>query len=448
VRVTDLPQGEDPAIVTNGKPDGSIFGDYPTMAMAGLLPALFVDAPEHAFVIGYGTGVTVGELAALSSMREVTVAEISPGVIRAAPYFEKMNQHALTNGKTKVVVADAYRALLRSDQRYDVIASEPSNPWVAGVEMLFSQEFLRAAKDRLQPGGVYAQWFHSYENDTSVVDLVLRTYASVFDQVAVWYTLGPDLVLLGFKDPDVTRAIDVQRLVRRFHAPDVRAGFARAGVQSIPALLAHELLPIGLVNAAPLRGDVHTILHPILSHRAGRAFFRGQQSELPDMLTPDLLALGEQRAMLGRWIQGLGRPLTDEENAQMVGEACKTRPRLCGTLMGYWQTVLPDSTARAEKQAELVRMRPFRDHVSPLRLATFVLFFQGEAIGPPLTAQDSAALTNIWADYYHHGLGFWREVLPQIWDRCQDKANGACKRAKRRVERRVGPIAPAAPASP
>jgi spermidine synthase len=442
VRVTDLPQGADPAIVTNGKPDGSIFGDSPTRALAGLLPALFVDRPEHAFVIGYGTGVSAGEIAALDTLLEVTVAEISPGVIKAAPHFEKLNQHALTNGKTTVVVADAYRALLRSDRTYDIISSEPSNPWVAGVEMLFSQEFLRAAKDRLRPGGVYAQWFHSYENDANVVELVLRTYASVFDQVAVWYTLGPDLILLGFKDPDVARAIDVARLERRFHAPDVNAGLHRAGVTSFPALLAHELLPIGLVNAAHFPGDVHTILHPVLSYRAGRAFFRGLQSELPDTLTPELMKLGEERTLLGRWVQASGGKLGDVAYQQMVDEACKTRPRLCATLLAYWQTVSPNAPGIGEKQAALLGLTPFRAHVSPGRLGTLVSFFQDDASGPPLTPTEARQLSTVFADYYHHGLGFWRDVLPAIWGRCEDAKRGECARARKGVERRVGAIGP------
>src|SRR5690606_34905647 len=121
-------------------------------ALLALVPALLADKAERAFVIGYGAGVTVGELAALQSMREVVVAEISPAVMEAAPYFDDGNLHAATNPKTRVLVSDAYRALLRSEGPFDVIVSEPSNPWVTGVEMLFSREFLSAARAQLSPG--------------------------------------------------------------------------------------------------------------------------------------------------------------------------------------------------------------------------------------------------------------------------------------------------------
>ena len=136
------------------------------------------------------------------------MAEISHGVIEAAPLFDHGNLAASKNPKVSIRRGDAYRALLQSREVYDVIISEPSNPWVVGVEMLYSREFLEAARERLAPGGVYAQWFHSYESDDEVVALVLRTYASVFPNISVWYTYGADMLLLGFNRVD--RALDVE----------------------------------------------------------------------------------------------------------------------------------------------------------------------------------------------------------------------------------------------
>ena len=102
------------AIITNGKSDGSLGPDYPTMALAGLLPCLFTEQCRSAFVVGYGTGVTAGELAELDSIETVTVAEISRGVIKAARFFDHGNRQASRNPKVRIVRSDAYRALLRS----------------------------------------------------------------------------------------------------------------------------------------------------------------------------------------------------------------------------------------------------------------------------------------------------------------------------------------------
>ena len=148
------------------------------MCFAGLIPALLTDDPARTFVIGWGTGVTVGELAALPEAKEVVVAEISPGVLEGAPLFRPLNQGADVNPKVAALRRDAYRALLRSEGQFGIIASEPSNPWVTGVEMLYSREFLEAARARLTPGGVYAQWFHLYEVDAETVEIVAHTYAS------------------------------------------------------------------------------------------------------------------------------------------------------------------------------------------------------------------------------------------------------------------------------
>jgi len=211
------------SLSTNGKPDGNLVGDYPTMALAALIPALIAEKAERSFVIGYGTGVTAGELAAMDEMREVHVAEISQAVLDAAPYFEVGNQAPLASPKVILHRSDAYRSLLRAEGLYDVIVSEPSNPWVSGVEMLFSREFLEAAKEKLSPGGVYAQWFHLYEIDDRAVELVLRTYLSVFEHVSLWFTMQSDLVIMGILDPH--RALDVAAIRARFERPDFQAGF-------------------------------------------------------------------------------------------------------------------------------------------------------------------------------------------------------------------------------
>ncbi len=451
VRETFLPDGPDPAIITNGKPDGSIRVDYPTMALAALIPSLFATQAEHGFVIGFGTGVTVGELAKIPTMQDVTVAEISPGVIRAGRLFEAKNQHALGNGKTRVVVSDAYRALLRSDQRYDVIASEPSNPWVTGIEMLFSQEFLSAAKDRLRPGGVYAQWFHCYENDTSVVELVLRTYASVFDHVAVWYTLGPDLILLGFKDPDLERVRDVRRLQARYAEPEMHAALTRAGITNFPALLVHELFPLGVVNVAGWTGDVHTILHPVLSYRAARAFFRGQQADLPLAQTPTAMALGAKNSLLQQYTRNAGGTLSDLVHRQLVDEACKTRPWICGTLVAQWFADQTESPDREAVILTLLKEPPFRRHLGPGVLHALIPFFHPDVeTTEPIEAPEAARLSGLFSEYYFYGTPFSREALVAIWRRCRDGGGVTCRDARAVVERRVGPLggAPVALAAP
>jgi hypothetical protein len=114
------------SLMTNAKSDGNLPYDYTTMAFVGLVPALLSDDPSRAFVIGWGLGTTAGVLGALDDVHEVVVAEISPAVLAAAPLFDAGNQNASKNPKIHAIRSDAYRALLRSEGQFGVIA-EPSN---------------------------------------------------------------------------------------------------------------------------------------------------------------------------------------------------------------------------------------------------------------------------------------------------------------------------------
>jgi predicted membrane-bound spermidine synthase len=429
-------QSIDRAIIVNGKPDGSLRADYPTMALSALLPALMAERHERAFVIGWGTGVTAGELAALEETREVRVAEISQGVIDAAPHFDLGNLSASKSPKVRIHRGDAYRTLLQSPDRYDVIISEPSNPWVTGVEMLYSREFLEAARTRLAPGGVYAQWFHVYESDVEVVALVLRTYAAVFPRVSVWYALGSDLLLLGFDRPD--RALDVQALEARFRRPDFAAGFARVGIESFPQLLAHELLPLGTLHAAELPGEIHTLRHPILSYKAARAFFTGRQAWLPPYVSEAHVRVATRNSLLRRFARE-GSSLPEEILEAAARETCRfARREECATFFARWAFDHPASprlrTALAEVRKSASRGAP---HLGPGNLAALVALFGGRLPAAPDQGSHLQAerLTNRFLLHYHHAAPFDRDVLDAAWSRCRGEN---CEERRRLAEQRLG----------
>ena len=405
------------SIITNGKPDSSLGGDYPTMALHALVPCLVAAQCRDAFVVGYGTGVTAGEFAALDSMRQVVVAEISRGVIQAAPYFDHGNQQASQSPKVRLRRRDAYRALLRSEGRFDVIASEPSNPWVTGVEMLYSREFLEAARDRLGPGGVYAQWLQSYEIDGPTVELVLRTYASVFDRVAVWYTVGPDLMLLGLTEG---AEVSLDRIAERMQAPDFRAGLRRAGVRSLTELLAHELLPVGVLHAARMDGEVHTLLHPRLSDRAARAFFRGETANLPATATGAPADVGARTSLLRSHAIGPDGRLAPRARRALVDELCGGLRRECATVVARWMAEDPDSIELRALLQERRRNPRVARHLEPALLERLVRFFGEGSGGEARSAEAIEGDAALFETYYYHGVPFRRDALPAFREGCRE----------------------------
>jgi spermidine synthase len=422
---------ENLAIVVNGKSDGSLKTDYPTMSLAALVPALIAERHERGFVIGLGTGVTAGELASLDATREVIVAEISRGVIAANPLFDHGNLAASQNPKIKVKRGDAYRALLRSQGDYDVIVSEPSNPWVTGVEMLFSREFLEAARSRLAPGGVYAQWFHLYESDVEVVKLVLRTYASVFPHVSVWFTLRGDLVLLGFDRP--TRALDIDALEERFGQPDFSEAFARVEINSFTQLLAHELLPLGTLHAVEREGPVHTLRHPILSHLAARAFFPGERSTLPLYVDEEHQNVSLRNSLLRRY-GGVSDTYPEELLEAGVRENCRfLRMKECVTFFARWAYDHPQSPRLQAVLAEMRRSARDRQvDLAPTQISDVQRLFDRTFGASTLPYARVRELVRLYATHYNHAVPFDEDVLDDIWSRCKDLR---CGTTRRKVER-------------
>ncbi|HST30190.1 MAG TPA: fused MFS/spermidine synthase [Chthoniobacterales bacterium] len=189
------------AFVVNGKCDGNSKGDSATQIMSGLLGALVHPHPSSAAVVGLGTGSTAGWLAAVPSIGRVDVMEIEPTIVKFAAECAAVNQDALNNPKLHVVVGDGRESLLTTRRKYDLIVSEPSNPYRAGVASLFTREYYQAVAKNLNPRGVFAQWMQAYRVDTRTIQIFYATMSSVFPHIETWQTGYGDLLLLASEEP-------------------------------------------------------------------------------------------------------------------------------------------------------------------------------------------------------------------------------------------------------
>ncbi len=271
--VTVQKSGDGVMLVVNGKPDASTHLDMPTQVLLGHLPMLFHPNAKDAFVVGLGSGVTAGAILAHPDTR-VTVAEISPEVVAAVPFFEPHAGKPLENPRTRLVVDDA-RTLLRADEAtYDVIVSEPTNPWQAGVAGLFTVEFYDLARSRLRPGGIFAQWIQSYEISDPIVGLMVSTLLARFPNVVPFEVNGGDYVLLASDhpielDPDAfaARVARVAPDLARVHAD---RPFVVLALQSQATETLREALPVKEYNSDAFQQ---------LELLAPEAFFASRRSE-------------------------------------------------------------------------------------------------------------------------------------------------------------------------
>jgi spermidine synthase len=189
------------SFLVNGKNDGNARFDASTQVTLGLLSAMFHGKAENSFVIGLGTGSSAGWLAAVDTMQEVDVAELEPAILEMARRSTPVNHDVLNDPKVNLIVGDARELLLTASQKYDLIVSEPSNPYRAGIASLYTVEFYEAVKQRLNEGGMLSQWVQAYEISTDTFRTIYATVSSVFEYVETWQTNDLDLVLICSSEP-------------------------------------------------------------------------------------------------------------------------------------------------------------------------------------------------------------------------------------------------------
>lgn len=188
------------ALNNSGKPDASSHGDQWTQTLSGHFPMLFHPDPQKVMVIGLASGMTTGEVLHYPIER-VDVLEINDQVVKACQlFFSPYNNDCLNDSRTRLVIQDGRNHLALTREKYDVIISEPSNPWMSGLANLYSLDFFRLVRSRLNENGVFGQWVQSYEIDWDTFVLMGRTFKKVFPE-GVLIKLGPgDYMLMGFAD--------------------------------------------------------------------------------------------------------------------------------------------------------------------------------------------------------------------------------------------------------
>jgi spermidine synthase len=195
------------SLAIDGKVDASNGGDMLTQRLLGLLPTLLHPEPRDALVIGLGSGVTADAVLASGDVRHLDIVEISPEVVAASAYFSRENHDVLSRPAVRLLVGDGRSHLRLSARQYDVIVSEPSNPWMAGVAALFTREFFEAARARLRSRGIFCQWSHTYEIAERDLQSIVRTFASVFPHATMWLVGEGDLLLIGSVAPGIDERV-------------------------------------------------------------------------------------------------------------------------------------------------------------------------------------------------------------------------------------------------
>lgn len=312
------------AIRVNGKSDGETGGtDMGTMRIVSHLPILLsAQAVKKVAVIGFGLGVSLGTAGLYPEVEDIQCIEIAPAIKDIAHYFDFANHGVTKDRRITWKVGDAYRVLGGSKTTYDAILSEPSNPWVTGVERVFAKEFYEIVKSRLNTGGIYAQWFHTYAMSEKTFAMVVKTFGESFSNVRVFSSRG-DVIFIGTKEPIGELAL--QRMVYRYDGlPEVQQSLAEIDIPNIESLLALELpLPTSLYRLA----ETHTLEFPKLAYSAGKDFFLAEEIDLKRILSRRTYQPWSRRQssklLIGDWLKTSSTQL--DSLKRYAGAACRMK---------------------------------------------------------------------------------------------------------------------------
>jgi spermidine synthase len=258
------------ALYINGKPDASSLSDLASQEMVAHVPLLLHSEPRSALVIGLASGITLGS-AGLYPVEHLDCVEIEPAIIEACRYFDEYNYHILDDPRVNVIIADGRNYLALTQKTYDVIMSQPSNPYFAGIADLFTREFFQVCRQHLAAQGIMCTWLQSYHMDLESFRSIVRTFHSVFPNMTLWRTGKSDCLLVGSKG---RLAVDYKVLTQRMRTEAIAADLKRIEINTIPDYLGHLVMgqdgAKGFAQGAP----IHTDDNALLEFSAPRALTR------------------------------------------------------------------------------------------------------------------------------------------------------------------------------
>ncbi len=273
---------------TNGKVDASNH-DVTTQLLLGHLGAL-AHTPRRVLLIGFGSGMTAAAIAGYPELERLDIVEIEPAVVGAAPLFAQLNHDVLRDPRVHVTLDDARNFLFTTRQKYDLIVSEPSNPWIAGVATLFTREFYAAVHERLVPGGAFVQWIQMYSLYPDDLRMVLATFLSEFHGATLWHGDAPDLMLMA-PSPDSDEIL--RRAKSYFGLPHLHEDFSQLGMEQADGLFSFYLLDDAGLRKVSSRAPINTDDRTLLEYHAPRSLLvRGLEDKNRNVI------LAEQKSPL------------------------------------------------------------------------------------------------------------------------------------------------------
>jgi len=187
--------------------------------LLGVVPYMLHEDPKSAFVVGFGGGITTKAFTK-TKLESIKVVELEPAVVEAGRAIVGGEIKALADPRVTLEFNDARNTLLVENVKYDLIAAQPSHPWLARASNVFTKEFFQLVKSRLNEGGIYSQWVNLFNMDATTLRSIFNAFYEVFPQGFTFANLDTgDFILFGSSQKMV---FDYERMGKRLNEPDVK----------------------------------------------------------------------------------------------------------------------------------------------------------------------------------------------------------------------------------
>ena len=260
------------SFIVNGKSDGNTMGDFSTAAGSALIPYLF--APEtsnlKALVVGMGTGITSNWLSDFKDVESVRTLEIATVALKAAHFLDPYNGGLTKKSKHQFIKGDAFRYFQKFKKKVDIIISEPSNPWVSGVENLYTKDYYQLVSKQLNERGIFFQWLQGYAFSDKSFKLVLQNLMNNFKDYRIYKMGGGDFGILASP-----LELPFGLLNSRLSQSSVMELFSKLGYgpEELPLLRVMDKKLIQLASVKAIN-EQHTLDTPKLHFLAGLDFYK------------------------------------------------------------------------------------------------------------------------------------------------------------------------------
>ena len=266
----------------NGKTDASLAQDMRTQLLSGYLPMFLHTDPRSALVIGQGSGITLGAVESFPA-EKIDLVEISPAVIEGSKFFSPFNHNALDDQRLTLILEDGRNHITLVDEKYDVIISEPSNPWISGVGALFTQDFFALVDKRLNPDGIVCIWINANMSPDSFKSII-KAFISVFPQVTMWESIpGDDYLLIGSQSP---YKLPYEKVKAFLADPAKGKDLRRIGVSSVSDLMALMIMDNERLADFSASAPVHTDDNSLLEFAAPEYVYKDERDIIVRQIKP------------------------------------------------------------------------------------------------------------------------------------------------------------------